>query len=105
MGGKGGVKRCFELLPLYLPFLKSYNYPVPTVLRLKGYRFFFFSNDKNEPVHIHVDSGDDYAKFWLEPVELENSSGYNAKELNEIRRLIADNLTVLRRKWDEYFNG
>jgi hypothetical protein len=31
---------------------------MPTVLRIDGYRFFFFSNEGNEPVHIHVESGD-----------------------------------------------
>jgi hypothetical protein len=38
----------------------------PTVLREKGYRFFFFS--KEEPrCHIHVEARGGEAKFWLEP--------------------------------------
>jgi hypothetical protein len=78
---------------------------VPTVLRLKGFRFFFFSNDINEPVHIHVESGDKYAKFWLEPVQLANSVGYSARELSEIRKLVTENAVVLREKWDEYFSN
>jgi hypothetical protein len=61
---------------------------VPTVLRLKGFRFFFFSNEGDEPIQIHVESGDKYAKFWLEPVQLAKSVGYNARELSEIRNLI-----------------
>jgi hypothetical protein len=28
---------------------------MPAVLRIKGYRFFFFSNEGNEPIHIHVE--------------------------------------------------
>jgi hypothetical protein len=55
---------------------------VPTVMKLKGFRFFFFSNDASEPVHIHVESDDKYAKFWLEPVQLAKSVGYNARELS-----------------------
>ncbi|MCI0405089.1 MAG: DUF4160 domain-containing protein, partial [candidate division Zixibacteria bacterium] len=43
---------------------------MPTVARIKGFRFFFFSNEGHEPPHIHVEHGDKYAKFWLEPVEL-----------------------------------
>jgi len=31
---------------------------MPTALRVDDYRFFFFSNEGNEPVHIHVESGD-----------------------------------------------
>ena len=30
---------------------------MPTVLRVHGYRFFFFSNEGREPAHIHVQSG------------------------------------------------
>jgi len=40
-----------------------------------GYRFFFFSNEGTEPPHIHVERGDGYAKFWLEPVELVDAVG------------------------------
>jgi len=86
-----------------LGLLKRYNCAVPTVLRLRGVRFFFFSNEFNEPAHIHVESGDKYAKFWLEPVQLARSVGYDARELSEIRNLIVKNLDVLRRRWDEYF--
>lgn len=28
---------------------------MPTVLRWKGYRFYFFSNEGSEPPHIHID--------------------------------------------------
>jgi hypothetical protein len=41
---------------------------MPTVLLIKGYRFFFFSNEGNEPVHIHVERAECYAKFWIEPL-------------------------------------
>ncbi len=77
---------------------------MPTVLRLRGFRFFFFSNEADEPVHIHVESDDKYAKFWLEPVRLAKSAGYNAKELSEIRNLILENVNTIKRKWDEYFS-
>ena len=77
---------------------------MPTVLRLRGFRFFFFSNEADEPVHIHVESDDKYVKFWLEPVRLAKSVGYNAKELNEIRNLIVENVNIIKRKWDEYFS-
>jgi hypothetical protein len=76
---------------------------MPTVLRIRQFRFFFFSNEVNEPVHIHVESDDKYAKFWLEPVQLAKSVGYNARELNEIRGLVLDNTDIFRRSWNEHF--
>lgn len=41
---------------------------MPTVLKIGGYRFFFYSNEGNEPPHIHVEKSDSLAKFWLDPV-------------------------------------
>jgi hypothetical protein len=76
---------------------------MPTVLRDGKYRFFFFSNEGNEPKHIHVESGDEYAKFWLHPVQLAKSTGYNSKELNAIRKLVQEYAGLFEEKWHEYF--
>jgi hypothetical protein len=40
---------------------------MPTVLRLLGFRFHFYSDEGTEPPHIHVDAGDSECKFWLSP--------------------------------------
>jgi len=76
---------------------------MPTVLKIGKFRFFFFSNECSEPIHIHVESDEKYAKFWLQPVQLARSIGYSAKELNEIRGLVLENLNLFREKWNEYF--
>ncbi|MHB1664166.1 MAG: DUF4160 domain-containing protein [bacterium] len=77
---------------------------MPKVLQVGKYRFFFFSREGKEPVHIHVESGGDYAKYWLEPVSLATSVGYSAKELNEIKKLVLENIKFLKDKWHEHFN-
>jgi hypothetical protein len=33
---------------------------MPTVFRQGRFRFYFFSNERNEPPHVHVESGDGY---------------------------------------------
>jgi len=76
---------------------------MPNVLRIGKYRFFFFSREGNEPVHIHVESDDNYAKFWLEPVELARSIGFSAREINEIKKLVLQNVTIFKEKWHGYF--
>ena len=43
---------------------------MPTVMRIGPYRFFFYSNENDEPRHVHVRAGDDEAKFWLESLSL-----------------------------------
>lgn len=77
---------------------------MPTILRIRGYRFFFFSNERNEPAHIHVESGDNYAKFWLNPLGLAKSVGYNAQEIRQLRELVQKNLDLFKEKWNEYFS-
>lgn len=76
---------------------------MPTVLKVGRFRFFFFSNEGKEPTHIHVESDDKYAKFWLEPVQLAKSVGYSSSELNEIRKLVLVNVNLFKEKWYEHF--
>ncbi len=35
---------------------------MPTVLRIDGFRFFFYSDEGSEPPHIHAEKGDGVAK-------------------------------------------
>lgn len=77
---------------------------MPTVLRIDGLRFFFYSKEGSEPPHIHVEKGDEVAKFWLDTVELESSYGFSAKEINQIRKLVVEHQVQLLQAWYEYFN-
>jgi hypothetical protein len=77
---------------------------MPTVLRVGRYRFHFFSNERQEPPHIHVKAGSDEAKFWLDPVGLAANYGFRAHELNEIKRIIEQHQTDLKEAWHEYFS-
>ncbi len=65
---------------------------MPTVLRIGPYRFHFYSDEKNEPAHIHVRSAGCECKFWLEPeVKLSRNAGFHAHELRSIETLVFDN--------------
>lgn len=77
---------------------------MPTVLRTGPYRFFFYAGDSNEPPHVHVEYGSNKAKFWLDPVRLQESGGFSRMEINQIQRLVEENRELFLRKWDEYFN-
>jgi len=76
---------------------------MPTVLRSGPYRFFFYASDCDEPHHIHVERDDMVAKFWLDPVRLQNSGGFKRLELRQIRGLIDKNYEQLMEAWNGYF--
>ncbi len=77
---------------------------MPTILILKGFRFFFYSND-HDPPHIHVEKDNKTAKYNLIPLELVQSKRFNASELKDIRIMVEDNVELFKQKWDEYFNN
>jgi hypothetical protein len=76
---------------------------VPTVHREGPYRFFFYSADRNEPPHVHVERDANRAKFWLDPVRLARSGGFGAAELLQVERLVTARAPLLLRAWNEYF--
>jgi Domain of unknown function (DUF4160) len=78
---------------------------VPTVLQAEGFRFFFYSNEGTEPPHIHVERGDGFAKFWLEPVSLAASKDLKSAELKRARLLVIEHRFVFAEKWREYFGS
>lgn len=65
----------------------QYHEAVPTVLRVRGYQFFFYMADRYEPPHIHVQKEDDAAKLWLDPLEFAYVEGFRRHECNEILRI------------------
>jgi hypothetical protein len=91
--------------PEKLPMTKwrQYNPGMPEVLRVGGYRFFFFSREGDEPRHIHVRHADKYAKFWLEPIELAESRGFLSSELRHLHKLIEEHRQSFILCWDEHF--
>jgi hypothetical protein len=77
---------------------------MPTVLRSGPYRFFFYAGDRHELPHVHIEREDNVAKFWLEPIRLEESGGFNRAELGRMQRIVEKNHAALLRKWHEYFD-
>jgi len=77
---------------------------MPTILNKLGFRFFFYSNENNEPAHIYIEKGDAESKIWLEPeIREEYSMGFSPKEKKTILDIIKDNLELLKNKWNEFF--
>lgn len=76
---------------------------MPTIKQISdGLRFFFFSFDCNEPMHVHVSRENLICKFWIEPILLERNHGFSAKELNKIRKIIQSNTDIIKEAWYEH---
>jgi hypothetical protein len=78
---------------------------MPTVLRVSGFRFFFYSLEGDEPPHIHVEHGDKVAKYRLDPVQLANSYGFRSQELNRLRMLVIENRVMFQEAWRAHFGS
>ena len=77
---------------------------MPSLFREMGLRFFFFSNEGNEPVHIHVENAGKYAKFWIKPVALVYNRGFNSIEIRKIKEIVFRSQMLIEDKWNEYFS-
>lgn len=78
---------------------------MPVVLRIGPYRFFFYSNENEEPAHIHVQRERALAKFWLKPVALASSSGFPAHELTHLLQLVQNHCKRFEEAWNEFFGA
>ncbi len=73
----------------------------PTVFRESNYRFF---SREEERMHVHVQSPDGEAKFWLEPeIELARNYRYSREQLKELESLIEARYDELTNRWTEHF--
>ena len=79
---------------------------MPTILFINGWRFFFYSNEGNEPIHIHVQKAECEAKFWIliESREIAEVYSYNLSKTDkrEVKKLIYLNLDFIIFKWNSF---
>jgi hypothetical protein len=76
---------------------------VPTVKIIGRYRFYFYSADGAEPMHVHIRRDNALAKFWLKPVRLQESRGFNQGELLRLQKLTFRHRDELTKKWHDHF--
>lgn len=61
---------------------------MPVILKIRGYRFWFYQADLNEPPHVHVGKQGMEAKYWVDPIGLARAGRFRSHELNEIERIL-----------------
>ena len=77
----------------------------PTILREKGYRFFFFSREETR-MHVHVYCENGEAKFWLDPeIELARNYRLSRLRLKQIEEIIEERYDQFTAAWQTHFNS
>ena len=78
---------------------------MPTLLIDSGFRFFFYSNENDEPIHVHVTKAEAVGKIWLEPETLiAYMRGFTVLEEKRIMQIVKINEKAFKQKWNEYFS-
>jgi len=82
---------------------------MPTILLLRGWRLFFYSNEGTEPIHIHAKKAGAECKFWLKPesfdIEEDYAHGLTPALRKEVRKIIFDHFDYIVSEWNNYFGG
>ena len=80
----------------YTPFM-------PTIHREGPYRFFFNSREETR-MHVHVETADGNAKFWLEPlVALSTFHNLSSKELSRSEQIVRERQNEFINAWRRHF--
>jgi hypothetical protein len=77
---------------------------MPEIFREYGFVFFFYSNEGEEPMHVHVRKAGGFAKFWIEPVELDFAQGIKVSDLKLAEQLVFEHIELIKLKWNEVRN-
>lgn len=75
---------------------------MPSILKIRGFRFHFYSDEGKEPPHIHIAYSDGECKYWLEPVKLAKNRGIKPNALRSIEKLVFENKEYLLGKYYEF---
>lgn len=72
---------------------------MPTILRIHGWRLFFYANEGNEPPHIHARKGDIECKYWLHVKTFNIEPAYeynmNPSSRRRLRKIIFTNFDYI----------
>lgn len=76
---------------------------MPTIHREGPFRFFFYSNEGQEPPHVHVQCGGSTAKLWLSPVRPADSGGLSPRDVKRATTIVEANEQAFLEAWREHF--
>ena len=83
---------------------------MPSLFKVGSYLVFFWSNENNEPIHVHIGIGkpnSNSTKIWITSnggcVVANNSSRIPQGDLTELLSIISAQFFFICSKWKEHF--
>lgn len=83
---------------------------MPNLFSYLGYSIFFWANENNEPIHIHVCQGSptpNATKIWLtksgDCILANNNSKISNKDLNKLYKAIQSNFFYIISEWKNFY--
>ena len=79
---------------------------MPTILMIQGWRFFFYANEGDEPIHVHCRKGDAEAKYWLDveifAVIAAHCYNMGPADRRTVRRIIFEHFDYIVEQWNDF---
>ena len=80
---------------------------MPTILLIRGWRFFFYANEANEPIHIHCRKAEKDSKYWLDRKNFDVVEAFSyrmtGKDKRDVKRIIfRRHLEYIESEWDKF---
>lgn len=89
---------------------KMEGFELPNLFTVSGYKVYFWSDENNEPIHVHVSKGKpapNATKIWITRsggcVLASNGSRIPERELKELMEFISAQYFMIRTAWFEHF--
>jgi len=81
------------------------------LFKIGGYVIFFWSNENDEPIHVHIAEGspsENATKIWLTReggcISANNNSRISQRELNHLLKIIQTEYEDICAKWKLFFD-
>ena len=85
-------------------------FKLPKLFSIHGYGIYFWSQENNEPIHVHVGKGfpsKNDTKLWLTAdggcIIANNNGKIPTHDLNEIMQIVSAQFFLICAKWKEHF--
>ncbi|TFH12709.1 MAG: DUF4160 domain-containing protein [Lentisphaerales bacterium] len=79
---------------------------MPKILMILGWRVFFYSNEGNEPIHVHCQKGDAEAKYWIDVDGFEAIEAYaynlSPADKRTVRKIIFQHFDYIVTEWNKF---